>query len=558
MDGMDGMVRSRYDAKPWLALYGDVPAQVSPAVPTALDLFRRAVGTAPAASALAYFDESLSYREVDELSDGIAAYLHEQGFGRGDRLALYLQNVPQFVLGLIATWKLGGIVVPVNPMYRERELAHVLADAGVRALICSEHAWISPAAEVTARFGVQIVLTTSELDLQSRGDQRVLAGIERARPPGGTDLLEVARAGGAVPAMELTGADLALICYTSGTSGEPKGATTTHANLATNAAVMDAWTSLPTGSSIFALAPLFHITGLAFEVIFAISGTRPLVLTYRFDPAVALEAFVEHRPAFMVGPSTAYMALMAAPAATPESFASFDLLISGGAPVPPAVVEQFQARFGHYVHNGYGLTETTAPCVLVPVGRVAPVDPASGTLSVGVPVPGAVLRILDEAGAEVPIGEAGEIAVEGPMVVPGYWEKPAETAATIPGGRLLTGDIGFLDADGWCYVVDRKKDMINAAGFKVWPREVEDVLYTHPAVREAGVVGVPDAYRGETVQAYVSLHAGQVVTEVELIAYCRERMAAYKYPRHIEVLADLPKTVSGKILRRELRSAAGG
>lgn len=221
--------------------------------------------------------------------------------------------------------------------------------------------------------------------------------------------------------------------------------------------------------------------------------------------------------------------------------------------MPPALVEKFRAGFGPYIRNGYGLTECTAPCASVPPEREAPVDPASGTLSVGVPGPDTVVRILDDTGEEVPFGEQGEIAVSGPQVVPGYWRLPEATAEAFPDGELRTGDIGFMDEDGWLYVVDRKKDMINASGFKVWPREVEDVLYTHPAVREAAVVGIPDEYRGETVKAYVSLRPGVTVKGAEISAYCAERLAAYKYPRGVEILPELPKTTSGKILRRELR-----
>ena len=269
-----------------------------------------------------------------------------------------LQNVPQFVLTLVAAWKLGGVVVPVNPMYRERELDLVLRDAGVSALVCSEAAWDTVAAAVAHAAGVRVVLTTCELDLQTRTDARVLGGIERRRAAGVDDVVEVARSGAsAPPPVELHSDDLALICYTSGTSGVPKGATTTHANLATNADVMIAWTGLAPGSAIFALAPLFHITGLAFEVVFALALAGPLVLCYRFDPAVALDAFAEHRPAFTVGPATAYMALMASPDATPEHFAGFRLLISGGAPVPPAVVEQFGRRFGRRLRD-----EAYDPC----------------------------------------------------------------------------------------------------------------------------------------------------------------------------------------------------
>jgi len=221
------------------------------------------------------------------------------------------------------------------------------------------------------------------------------------------------------------------------------------------------------------------------------------------------------------------------------------------------MVERFEREVGPYIHNVYGLTETTSPSHAVPFGRRAPVDPTSGALSVGVPVFNTVVRILDDAGNELPPGEVGEIATSGPMVVPGYWNRPDATERTLPGGELRTGDVGFMDSDGWFYLVDRKKDMIVASGYKVWPREVEDTLVRHPAVREAAVIGVPDAYRGETVWAYVSLRPGISATPEELTEFCRAELAAYKYPRHIEVLPDLPKTPTGKLLRRELRQRAG-
>ena len=222
---------------------------------------------------------------------------------------------------------------------------------------------------------------------------------------------------------------------------------------------------------------------------------------------------------------------MDAPEARERDTSSLRTIVSGGAPIAPATVEAFERRFGTYIHNIYGLTETTSPSHCVPIGTRAPVDPASGALSVGVPVYGTVVRVVGEDGRELPAGEVGEIVTSGPQVVPGYWGRPEESEHAIPGGALHTGDVGFMDADGWFYVVDRKKDQINAAGYKVWPREVEDVLYGHPAVREAAVVGVPDAYRGETVKAFVSLRPGERVDADELIAFCRERMAAYKYPR---------------------------
>jgi long-chain acyl-CoA synthetase len=550
----------RYADKPWLQHLTPAQLDPGPAPETLLHAFRDSVARVPDRAALHYFDGSLTYRQLDELSGGFAAHLAAHGFGRGDRLAVVLQNTPQFVVALLGAWKAGGIVVPVNPMYKEREIRHVLHDAGVTAIVCHERAWDAYIRAAVADSAVRQAFTASELDLQTRDDPRVLKDLTRVPADDAADLLTAARAASGAPPADpgLTSADTALISYTSGTSGTPKGALNTHGNLAYNAHRQDRGLALADGATIFALAPLFHITGMVCQLSAAFVGGGAVALAYRFDAGVVLDAVREHRPAFMVGPSTAYMALMARPDITAEDFSSFEMLSSGGAPLPPAVVEDFRRRFGHYIRNGYGLTECTAPCASVPPGLEAPVDPVSGTLAVGVPGPDTVVRIIDDAGEDVPFGEQGEIAVRGPMVVPGYWQRPEDSAAAMPDGELRTGDIGFMDETGWLYVVDRKKDMINASGFKVWPREVEDVLYGHPAVREAAVVGVPDAYRGESVKAYVSLRPGVQADPDEIIAYCKERLAAYKYPREVELLPELPKTVSGKILRRELRGAGTG
>ncbi|MCC5034236.1 AMP-binding protein [Streptomyces sp. WAC 00631] len=551
------MPESIYAARPWLKLLSE--AQRAPVDPpeTTLHAFRDAVRRAPDHPALAYFDARLDYRELDELSDGFAAHLAARDFRRGDRLALVLQNTPHFVIALLGAWKAGGIVVPVNPMYKEREVAHVLTDAGVTALVCSGHAWEAFLRRTASDSPVRLAYTAEERDLQTRNDTRVLPGRRAPRAEDATDLLRAARSGGRPPADREPGAgETALISYTSGTSGAPKGAMNTHGNIAHNAERMRAGAGLGDGVRIFGLAPLFHITGMVVQLATCIAGAGTLALAYRFEAGVVLDAFAEHRPAFTVGPSTAFMALAAHPSCTRDHFSSFAMIASGGAPLPPALVEKFRADFGPYIRNGYGLTECTAPCASVPPHREAPVDPVSGTLAVGVPGADTLVRILDEDGREVPFGEPGEIVVRGPQVVPGYWNRPEDTEAALPGGELRTGDIGFMDPDGWLYVVDRKKDMINASGFKVWPREVEDVLYSHPAVREAAVVGVPDPYRGESVKAYASLRPGARAEPAELVAYCRERLAAYKYPREVEILPELPKTASGKILRRELRVRA--
>ncbi|MFF3674222.1 AMP-binding protein [Streptomyces sp. NPDC002120] len=591
---MGDPVTSSYAARPWLGLLA--PAQREPVAPppTVLHAFREAAARAPERTALAYFDGRIGYAEADALSDSVAGHLAARGVRRGDRVAVMLQNTPHFVLAVLGAWKTGAVVVPLNPMYKTGEVRHVLRDSGAAALVCDGRAWTAYLDEAVRESAVRTVLTASDRDFQTRNDPRVFdprdfgprvvgprSGPDASGPPArpivpaqrgpvaqeGTapapasppgvhtaDLLTVARTGRPAPDdPRLTAADTALISYTSGTSGTPKGAMNLHGALTYNAVRQVTSHPLPEGAVYFALAPLFHITGMVCELAACFVNAGTLVLAHRFEAGTVLDAFLEHRPAYTVGPATAFMALAAHPAVTPDHFASFQVISSGGAPLPPALVERLRTAFGFYLRNGYGLTECTAPCASVPVHLEAPVDPASGTLSVGLPGADTVVRILDEHGAEVPFGETGEIAVRGPQVVPGYWGLPAESAQAFPGGELRTGDVGFMDPDGWLYVVDRKKDMINASGFKVWPREVEDVLYTHPAVREAAVVGVPDPYRGESVKAYVSLRPGASAEPEELSAYCAERIAAYKYPRQVEILPVLPKTTSGKILRRELR-----
>jgi long-chain acyl-CoA synthetase len=275
-------------------------------------------------------------------------------------------------------------------------------------------------------------------------------------------------------------------------------------------------------------------------------------LTYRFQPSVVLDAFVEHRPTFIIGTITAFIALMNQPQASLDHFTSFEHIYSGGAPIAPAVVEAFEQRFGRSIRNSYGMTELTAPSHLAPAEGRTPVDETSGALSIGLPTPGIDVIVIDDTGQPVGPGIQGELVVRGPNVMAGYWRKPDETAQVLEQGWMHTGDIGFFDAAGWFYLVDRKKDMICASGFKVWPREVEDVLYAFPGVREAAVVGAPDAYRGETVVAFVSASEGAELDVAAVEHHCRERLAAYKCPVAIHVLSELPKTESGKITRAAL------
>lgn len=552
------MTASTYAERPWLALYRDgQPHDFEPEFTTLLDMFADAVRRRPEQDAIRYFDGVISVTRLDAMADAIAAGLQQRGFAPGDRLALFSQNHPAFLIGMLAAWKAGGIAVSVNPMYKEREFGHVLGDSGAKALICLDE--VTPVVAsvlASAQTAVDTVVVASGRDFQSRNDERVLPEREVTPVPGAVglmDLLEehMGQRPAAVPDADPD--DTAFLVYTSGTTGDPKGAQLTHANFVFNARSYREWMELDADEVVLAIAPLFHITGLVGHGVLSLLLPAPLVLGGRFHPEAMVELVQEHRPTFTVGAITAFTAMASVPGVGPEAFASLTKIYSGGAPIAPAVGNKVEAVLGGYIHNAYGLTETSSITHIVPPQLKAPVDPESGALSIGVPIASVQARIVGDDGVELPPGEVGELLIGGPQVARGYWGRPDASAAAFPDGELHTGDVGFMDAQGWFYLVDRKKDMIIASGYKVWPREVEDVIYGHPAVREAAVVGAPDEYRGETVHAFVSLEAGATATAEELIEWCRARMAAYKYPRAVNIVEELPKTASGKILRRELR-----
>lgn len=547
-----------YAARPWLGLYRDGQShEISPEFDNLLDMFADAVRRAPEMDAIRYFDATLSVAELDRSADSLASALVDHGFRPGDRLALVAQNDPAFIIGMLAAWKAGGIAVSVNPMYKQRELGHLLRDAGATAVLCVDEVIPVLAGVLEAgEHAVVTVITFSGRDFQTRDDERVLPAAPEATIDGAhrlMDLLGEHAGRTSSPPTPARPGDTAFLVYTSGTTGDPKGAQLTHANFVVNAQSFRDWMQLEPGEPILGIAPLFHITGLVGHGVLSLLLPAPLVLAHRFTPAVVVDAIREHQPVFTVGAITAFAALAGVDGAGPEDFSSLTKIYSGGAPIAPAIADKLEVVLGGYIHNAYGLTETSSITHVVPPDRRAPVDPSSGALSIGVPIAGVRARIVDEQYRDLPPGEVGELLITGPQVASGYWGRPDATASAFPEGELRTGDVGFMDRDGWFYLVDRKKDMIIASGYKVWPREVEDVLYSHDAVREAAVVGVPDDYRGETVHAFVSVRPGASVTEDELIEFCKAEMAAYKYPRAVFFVDDLPKTASGKILRRELR-----
>ncbi|MCT1829375.1 class I adenylate-forming enzyme family protein [Brevibacterium luteolum] len=541
------------ETRPWLKTYSHLSQLNEPVPHTTGDaLLRETVEKFPNRRAITYFGYEPTWAEVDRQTDAYAAWLTDKGIGKGDRIGVYLQNTPHYHIAVFGAWKVGAIPVPLNPMYRD-ELSHIFADSGIRGLVVSAAAYLDRVKNYSQ--DLEWVLTCQDTDFQTTNDERIFGIFADHYDTGCEELLDVVKAneGRSVPASELSPDDTAIIGYTSGTSGRSKGAAVTHRGVSVNSLSLGIHQGLDENDVIFTLAPVFHITGFVCQFIASVAIGAALAMNYRFEPASTLEIFRREKPQYMVGPATAYMALLAHPTFDTDAFDSFKSLMSGGAPLPDAIVRKFEERTGHYIGQGYGLTETTAQCVVVPPGMRAPVDPDSGNLSCGLPVPDTVVRVLDDEGNELGPREVGEICVRGPMVVSQYINNPGASASEIPDGELKTGDVGFMDEDGWVFIVDRKKDMINAAGFKVWPREVEDVLYTHPAVLEAAVVGVPDEYRGESVTAFVSLQPGAEATEDELVAYCREHLASYKAPRHVNFIEALPKTASGKILRREMR-----
>lgn len=543
--------------RPWLALYAPgVPPLIPVRHSSLADAWAERAAREPDAVAVAYFDGTLTARDLDMASDAFAVAMQSMGTERGDRVGIYLQNIPQYAIVLLALWKLGATALILNPMYRRQELRRLIDDSSAVGMVCSDDV-VEELAGTLAGSTVRWLVSTSSLDYQTRNDPRIFTSTGRFATALDGDLRDlVDRFRGARPhPATLTVDDVALLSYTSGTTGPPKGAMNTHGNLLAVVGSYGGWIGLGPDDVVLAVAPLFHITGVVINATIALLTGATLVLANRFQAEVVLEAFAEHHVTFTIGSITAFNAIYELPQASREHMATVRLLYSGGAPVPPATVERFQRRFGVYIHNVYGMTETTSAVIAVPPAMRAPVHMPSGTLTIGVPLPGLSARIVDTAGAELDYGRQGELELSGPQVIPGYWRKPEATKQTMPQGRLRTGDGAIMDEQGWVYLVDRLKDQINVSGFKVWPREVEDALYEHAAVHEAAVVGQPDDYRGETVVAYVSLKADAAASPDELVAFVRERLAAYKCPRVVRIVDELPKTQTGKIRRNVLRDS---
>lgn len=515
---------------------------------------RRRIG--PRAVGLRYFDAVLTVEEMDSLANTLAVSLIAEGIQAGDRIGISLQNNPYFPLMMLAVWKSGGTVLLLNPAYRQEELAFLLRDSQASGVVCSPDS-VDLILASADRSQLRFVWTASGADFGSREDFRIA---KESSPT--TDMIDVStiidihREAGA-PDRTRERQSAALLAYTSGTTGPPKGAVNTDHNILSVISSYGPAVGVDQTDVVLAVAPFFHITGAVVTASLALLGGCELVMIGRFHPELAAEALVEHSVTHTIGAITAFNAMSRLDRVGKDEFRTVRSLYSGGAPVPPALVEDFESRFGVYIHNAYGMTETTSGVIAVPLGERAPVDPESGTLSIGRVLPGVEIRIVDQQGQDLCAGRIGELQIKGPQVISGYWRDTEANVATFEESWLKSGDVAFLDENGWVYLVDRLKDQINVSGYKVWPREVEDVLYRHPSVHEAAVVGRADDYQGESVVAFVAVHPGMPVSEQELKDFVRERLAPYKIPRAIQFLSDLPKTQTGKIKRRELRSVNG-
>ncbi len=535
--------------RPWLKSY-------PPGMPHTLDyprspLYRflqESAAQFPERPALIYQDNpgaspvTKTYRDLDDESDRFAAALLSLGIVKGDRVAYYIQNSPELVVGFYGILKAGAVPVPCNVMYRAEELAYHLNDSGATALLCEADLY-STAQRILAQTPVVHVIVAGELSLP---------GIHRW-----DTLLETGMSSAKLPAIDPE-QDLALLPYTGGTTGIPKGSMLTHANLVANAIQFRDWFGYSPGREVFvATLPLFHIGGIAGVMSVPLASGATIVLFRRFNAERVLQAIQDYRATRFLGVPTMYIALLNHKGVNSYDLSSLRPSRTGAAPLPRAVKESFDALVGHEtLIEGYGLTETSPLTHANPVNRAEPG-------SIGVPLPNTDARIVDaEVGTEVmPVGEIGELVLRGPQVMRGYWNQPDETAAAIRDGWFFTGDLAYMDERGYFYVVDRKKDVVNAAGFKVWPREVEETLYQHPSVRVAAVLGVPDDYRGETVKAVIALKEGHNFASEELarqdiLSFCGQHLANYKIPRIVDFRDDLPISAAGKVLRRVMRDEA--
>jgi len=558
--------------KHWLKQYdGTVPHSLHPYPErTLLDVVRDAACQRPGHPALLFKGASLSYGQLDRLSDAFATALVAQEVEKGDRVALLLPNCPQFVIAQLGVWKAGAVVVPINPLYTEYELPHILAECGAEiALVLTP--FYQKIKAIQSHTNLRRIIATNIKEYLP-AHLRVLFSALKEKKEGhrialqGGDLwlgdLLHKYAKASRPEVSVGPQDTALFLFTGGTTGTPKAAVGSHHGLLIAAMQFKAWFGdffVDWEDVVMAHIPFFHCYGNVAIMATALLGRHPLALVPNPRDLDDLLATIQQvRPALLPAVPTLIIALLRHPKVQTGKvdLHSIKLCFSSTSALLAETKNRFEAVTGGHLLEGYSLTEAMVASVVTPIyGAYKP-------RSVGVPLPDVEVRILDADDGHTPLasGQVGEVVMRAPQLMQGYWQRPAETAEMLrkdpsPGSEerwLFTGDLGYMDEDGYLFIVDRKKDLIKPSGFQVWPREVEEVIASHPAVAEVGVAGIPDSLRGEAVKAWVVLGEGQQVTGAEIRAYCRERLAAYKVPKQVEFRDSLPKTHIGKVLRREL------
>jgi long-chain acyl-CoA synthetase len=480
----------------------------------------------------------LTYKQLKSSSDRLAAALHRLGFQKGNRIAVMFPNSAEYIIAYFGIQRLGGVVVQVNPMYQLGELEYILEDSGARWFI-GRYSEKEKLRRLPYCEGMKKIFTTA---LEIEWEVGEYNYYELVGETASFDL----------PKVEiLPKDDIAVLQYTGGTTGKSKGVMLTHYNLIGNIyqsfTFSDGFFDRP-GERILSISPFFHVYGMTSCMNMAIFSAAAIICLARFDVEKTLDLIRRYKPTFFPGVPTMYIALLHHPDASSAGLQCFKVCNSGSAPMPLEVMKEFEQKTGASIVEGYGLSEAS------PVTHRNPVRGPKKAGSIGIPLPNTDSKIVDrETGEkELPPGEVGELIIKGPQVTKGYWNRPEETAMNLRDGWLYTGDLAKMDEDGFFYIVGRKKDMIIAGGYNIFPVEIEDILYQHPAIEEICVYGVPDAYRGETVMAAIVLRKGARITEREIIEWSQNRMARYKIPKKIEFRNSLPKTAVGKVLRRML------
>ena len=507
------------------------------------DFLAETAAKIPDHTAVKFYQKEMSYRELHMLSTVFASSLQQSGVKKSDRVAIMLPNCPQYIVSYYGILKAGAIVTQVNPMLLENELIYLLKDSGAETIVVYEPLYprIKAIAKETSLKNI-IVASFQPEKLQFEEDTSFEAF--------------VGKGDGKVVPVSINPEDVAVLQYTGGTTGRSKGAMLTHRNIAANALQSQEFFKEETTfgeESCLTVIPLFHVFAMTSSMNLSILNGSKNILLPRFDLEEVLQTIKTEQPTTFPGVPTMYIAITNHPEAEKYGIDSIHICNSGSAPMPMETMKEFEGKTGAKILEGYGLSEAS------PVTHCNPPFAERKPGSIGIGYPSTEYKIVDIATGqeELPAGEAGELIIRGPQVMKGYWNMPEETANALRDGWLFTGDIAKMDEEGYVYIVDRKKDLIISSGYNVYPRDIEEVLYEHPAVQEAVAIGVPDAYRGESVKAIIVKKAGQETTENEIIEWARGKMAAYKVPRAVEFREELPKTNVGKILRRALREESG-